>query len=74
MTGHEHEISMRIASEIRKRRLTCGLTQKKLADAIDVERAHVSRVESGRHIPTILTLCDYAKALGCKVSDLLSNV
>lgn len=62
---------MEIASEIRKRRLTLGMTQSALAKLLDLERAHITRMESGRHLPTIRTLIEYAKALHCKVSDLI---
>jgi len=36
--------------EIRKSR---GMTQEQLAEMIDVEQKHVSRIESGKNFPTI---------------------
>lgn len=46
--------------EIRKAR---GLTQEQLAEKIDVEQKHVSRIESGKNYPTIDRLEKMADAL-----------
>jgi len=46
--------------EIRKAR---GLTQEKLAEMIEVEQKHVSRIESGKNFPTIDRLEKMAAAL-----------
>jgi transcriptional regulator with XRE-family HTH domain len=46
--------------EIRKAR---GLTQEQLAEMIDVEQKHVSRIESGKNYPTIGRLQKIAVAL-----------
>jgi transcriptional regulator with XRE-family HTH domain len=46
--------------EIRKAR---GLTQEQLAEMIDVEQKHVSRIESGKNYPTIDRLEKIAAAL-----------
>lgn len=46
--------------EIRKAR---GLTQEQLAEMIDVEQKHVSRIESGKNFPTIDRLEKIAAAL-----------
>ena len=46
--------------EIRKAR---GLTQEQLAEMIDVEQKHVSRIESGKNYPTIDLLEKMAAAL-----------
>lgn len=40
-------------SNIRTQRLTCGLSQKQLADAVGVEQSTVSKWESGRKAPTV---------------------
>jgi transcriptional regulator with XRE-family HTH domain len=46
--------------EIRKAR---GLTQEQLAEMIDVEQKHVSRIESGKNYPTIDRLEKISAAL-----------
>jgi len=46
--------------EIRKAR---GLTQEQLAEMIDVEQKHVSRIESGKNFPSIDLLEKMAAAL-----------
>ncbi len=46
--------------EIRKAR---GLTQEQLAEMVDIEQKHVSRIESGKNYPTIDRLEKIAAAL-----------
>ena len=50
--------------EIRKAR---GLTQEKLAEMIEVEQKHVSRIESGKNFPTIDRLEKMAAALNVPI-------
>jgi len=54
--------------ELRKRQ---GLSQKTLAGLCGSDREWLSRIESGRHVPTLLTLQRVASALGVPLVDLL---
>lgn len=46
-------------------RLKAGLSQQALAEAMGTTRSAVSRLESGRHSPSVDTLAAAAEALGC---------
>ena len=46
------------------------ITQKKLSMLSGISRKHIIDIENGKSIPTILTLCKLAKALGVPVEEL----
>lgn len=52
-----------LGARIREIRKARGLTQEQLAEMIDVEQKHVSRIESGKNYPTIDRLEKVAAAL-----------
>lgn len=52
-----------LGARIREIRKARGLTQEQLAEMIDVEQKHVSRIESGKNYPTIDRLEKMAAAL-----------
>ncbi|MBR2274888.1 MAG: helix-turn-helix transcriptional regulator [Lachnospiraceae bacterium] len=56
--------------ELRKER---GLTQKELADAIDISDKTVSKWETGNGLPDISSLLPLCRALGINVNELLSG-
>ncbi len=51
-----------------------GLSQSQLADAVDVERNHIYRIESGKTNPTIGLLRDIAEALGISLAELFEGM
>ncbi|MBI5656775.1 MAG: helix-turn-helix transcriptional regulator [Geobacter sp.] len=53
-----------LGARIREIRKSRSLTQEKLAEIIDVEQKHVSRIEVGKNYPTIDRLEKIADALG----------
>lgn len=52
-----------LGARIREIRKARGLTQEQLAEMVDVEQKHVSRIESGKNYPTIDRLEKMAAAL-----------
>jgi len=52
-----------LGARIREIRKARGLTQEQLAEMIDVEQKHVSRIESGKNYPSIELLKKMAAAL-----------
>jgi len=52
-----------LGARIREIRKARGLTQEQLAEIIDVEQKHVSRIESGKNYPSIDRLEKIAAAL-----------
>lgn len=59
--------------EIRKLRKARGMTQAKLARAAKILRPNLSRIEAGKHRPTLETLEKLAGALKVPVVDLIAG-
>ncbi|HHW89647.1 MAG TPA: helix-turn-helix transcriptional regulator [Clostridiales bacterium] len=57
--------------KIKQMREELGLTQEDLANRARVNRCYISELENGRRNPTLKTLKKLAKALNCKVGDLV---
>ncbi len=61
----------RLAQRLKRQRLKRGLSQSELARRADVAHSTVWRLEEGRHVATLAVLERLAKALRCRVGDLL---
>lgn len=57
---------------IREMRKRLNMTQSDLARLTDTTQAAISRYENGENSLTLETAAKIAKALGCKVDDLIS--
>lgn len=57
---------MSIGSAIRKKRTEANLTQKQLADAVNVTTSMISQIERNSKLPTLILGKEIADALGCK--------
>lgn len=68
------KVAERIGLRVRALRMERGLTQGQLARRVGTHRPLVSRVEAGRYLPTIETVCEYAEALGVSPSVVLDVV
>ena len=64
------EYRKKVGATIRKARQGKGMTQEQLADAAGLPQTHVSRLETGKHVPTYLTIERLANALGTTPSQL----
>ena len=58
-----------LGERIRKLRKVRGLNQEQLAEQIEVEQKHVSRLELGKSFPTIERLEKIADALNVPIRD-----
>ncbi|MDH0897569.1 MULTISPECIES: helix-turn-helix transcriptional regulator [unclassified Pseudomonas] len=56
---------------VRARRTQQGLSQEALADAAEIDRSHMGKIERGERNVTFLNIARIARALQCKPSDLL---
>lgn len=63
-----------LGARIRDVRKTKNMTQTRLAELCDIEKANLSRIESGQTNITVLTLYKIGKSLDTSVADLLNNV
>lgn len=61
----------KLGENIRRIRLAKGMTQGDLCRELEVDRAYMSNVESGKKNPTLSTITNIAKALGVLVNELL---
>ena len=60
-----------LGSKIREARKSQSITQTKLAETCQIEKANMSRIESGKTNVTVLTLWKIGKALNLPVAELL---
>lgn len=62
---------MSIGANIKSRRLKIGLSQKELAEAVNVHQSMICQIERGTKMPTLLLSKEIADALHCQINDLL---
>ena len=62
---------LQIGANIAARRRARGLTQEQLASRLGVSAPAVSKWETDSSYPDITLLCPLARALGCRVDELL---
>lgn len=58
---------------IRARREALEMSQEALADAAQMDRAHMGKIERGERNVTLLNLLKIAGSLGCRSSELLDG-
>lgn len=58
---------------IKDKRIAADMSQEELAKASGVSRVAITRYETGERVPNIEIASRIAKALGCKVDDLIDN-
>lgn len=68
----DEKVAKMLGAAARAQRLKNGMSQEQLADASDLERSYVGRLERGGSQPTLLALLKLAKGLNCEVSDLVA--
>ena len=56
----------RVALQIVKLQRGSGLSLEDFAEQVELPNSHISRLQSGEHNPTILTLLDIAERCGYK--------
>ena len=58
----------RIGQDIAQLRKEKGMTQQDLADRVDMQRAHIARIEAGRYSVGLDTLTAIGQALGKRLA------
>jgi putative molybdopterin biosynthesis protein len=71
MGRHSQLPGGRLHNNLKALRLRLGLNQQELARCAGVTRQTISGVESGLYLPSTLVALRLARALGCRVEDLL---
>ncbi len=67
------DVRSRLATNMKRLRKERGLSQEALADAAGLDRTYVSGIERLVRNPTITVVDRVAKALECRVGDLLDQ-
>ncbi len=67
----DEDLVRTVAANVRAARARVGWTQQKLSDESGIPKAHISRLESGKHFATLKTLNKVAKALKMEPDELL---
>lgn len=62
---------VKLGEAVRARRIALKLSQEALADAAEIDRSHMGKIERGEHNVTFLNILRIARAVKCKPSDLL---
>lgn len=57
------EIEYKVAAELIRLRLSCGLTQAELAQELNTKQASIARIESGAYLPSLSMIKRIADAL-----------
>ncbi|MFC1621582.1 helix-turn-helix domain-containing protein [Candidatus Omnitrophota bacterium] len=60
-----------LASKVRTFRMSRNLTQEQLAEAVNIHTTYISRIESGKKLPTLHIICKIADVFGAETYELL---
>jgi len=66
----QHDVS-NIAAQLKRRRLKQGLTQEQLAENLGCSPTYISKLESGKHTPSLRRLIELSEHLDCSPAALL---
>ena len=63
-----------VGKTIKDLRKQKGISQEKLADAIDSHQVYISEIERGLKMPSLMILNDMAKCFGITLTELVSII
>ena len=66
----DNDFQKQLGQRIKELRLSRNLKQCEVADMLNMERSHYTRIESGKHIPSNEKLIKLSKILNVKIKDL----
>ncbi len=64
---------LNIGDRVRMLRVTQGRTMQEIAEASDLSKSMISKIESNKAVPSVAALVKIAKALGTSISSLLEQ-
>ncbi|MBU1006873.1 MAG: helix-turn-helix domain-containing protein [Candidatus Omnitrophica bacterium] len=68
---HMKNVRFILSDKIRSFRNSKAWTQERLAEEVDIHTTYISRIESGKKLPTLNIICKIAQALGVNTYELL---
>ena len=63
-----------IGAKVKELRLLKGLTQEQLSEKIGIDTKKLSRIETGRSLPSIIVIKQLIKEIDLNIYDLLENL
>ena len=64
---------MSIGANIKARRLALDMTQKELAEKVNVDQSMICQIERGSKAPSLPLSVEIADVLGCKVDEMVEQ-
>ncbi len=74
MLGCELALSAAVAQTIREFRQDKGISQEKLAEAINSHQVYISEIENGKKLPSLPIIYNIAKFYGLTLSEFINIV
>ena len=68
------QMNMAVAETIKALRKQTGVSQEKLADAIDSHQVYISEIEKGKKIPSLTILHIFAVFFNISLTELVSMI
>ncbi|MDI1471981.1 MAG: helix-turn-helix domain-containing protein [Thermodesulfovibrio sp.] len=72
--SQEQDFPFDIGSKIRELRILKNMSQKELAQKVNLTPGSISQIENNQIVPSIISFIQICNALGVKISDLLNEV
>lgn len=63
-----------IGTNIKAKRIEAGMTQKALAERVNVDQSMICQIERGTKSPTLALSVEIAAALGCDVCEFTKDI
>ena len=60
---------MSIGTNMKEKRISCGMTQKELAEKVNVDQSMICQIERGTKAPSLPLSLEIAAALNCSIQD-----
>lgn len=64
---------MSIGTNVKEKRLACGMTQKELAEQVHVDQSMICQIERGTKAPSLPLGMEIAAALHCDIRELVDS-
>ena len=63
---------VRLGAAVRARRMQMNYSQETLADAAEIDRSHMGKIERGEHMPSLAVILKVATALKISGTELMA--
>ena len=74
MLSYKVSLDKSVAQTIRELRQNKGISQEKLAEAINSHQVYISEIENGKKLPSLIILFNIAKFFDLSLTDFIKLV